>query len=180
MRRLTAAIHRTNCVCLFTNQIREKIGVMFGNPETQPGGRALKFFASIRMDIRRIGAIKDTSGSVKGNRTRIKVVKNKVAPPFTECEFDIMYNEGISRTGSVLDLGLEHKILEKKGSWISYEGDLIGQGREAAKQYLAENPDVVEKVTKAIYQKVTVVGGSLLGHLDDNDSVEETAAEGEK
>ncbi|NDV62095.1 recombinase RecA [Puniceicoccales bacterium CK1056] len=172
MRRLTAAIHRTNCVCLFTNQIREKIGVMFGNPETQPGGRALKFFASIRMDIRRIGAIKDTSGAVKGNRTRIKVVKNKVAPPFTECEFDIMYNEGISRTGSVLDLGLEHKILEKKGSWISYEGDLIGQGREAAKQYLAENPEVVEKVTKAIYKKVTVVGGSLLGHLDDEESVE--------
>lgn len=172
MRRLTAAIHRTNCVCLFTNQIREKIGVMFGNPETQPGGRALKFFASIRMDIRRIGAIKDTSGSVKGNRTRIKVVKNKVAPPFTECEFDIMYNEGISRTGSVLDLGLEHKILEKKGSWISYEGDLIGQGREAAKQFLAENPEVVDTITKAIYEKVQVVGGSSLGHLEDNDNGE--------
>jgi recombination protein RecA len=175
MRRLTAAIHRTNCVCLFTNQIREKIGVMFGNPETQPGGRALKFFASIRLDIRRIGAIKDTSGAVKGNRTRVKVVKNKVAPPFTECEFDIMYNEGISRTGSVLDLGIEHKILEKKGSWISYEGNLVGQGREAAKQYLAENPEVMEKVTKAIYQKVKVVGGSSLGHLEDNDS--ETEAE---
>ncbi|MCD8483704.1 MAG: recombinase RecA [Verrucomicrobia bacterium] len=114
MRRLTAAINRTNCVCLFTNQIREKIGVMFGNPETQPGGRALKFFASVRMDIRRIGAIKDPTGSVVGNRTRLKVVKNKVAPPFTECEFDIMYTEGLSRTGSVLDLGIEHKILEKK------------------------------------------------------------------
>lgn len=170
MRRLTAAINRTNCVCLFTNQIREKIGVMFGNPETQPGGRALKFFASIRMDIRRIGAIKDTSGAVKGNRTRLKVVKNKVAPPFTECEFDIMYNEGISRTGSVLDLGIEHKILEKKGSWISYDGNLIGQGREAAKQYLAENADVTEKITKAIYGKVQVVGGSSLGHLDDTDN----------
>jgi recombination protein RecA len=168
MRRLTAAINRTNCVCLFTNQIREKIGVMFGNPETQPGGRALKFFASIRMDIRRIGAIKDTSGVVKGNRTRLKVVKNKVAPPFTECEFDIMYSEGISRTGSVLDLGLEHKILEKKGSWISYEGNLVGQGREAAKQYLMENPDVMDKITKGIYEKVRVVGGSTLGHLDDN------------
>jgi recombination protein RecA len=168
MRRLTAAINRTNCVCLFTNQIREKIGVMFGNPETQPGGRALKFFASIRMDIRRIGAIKDTSGAVKGNRTRLKVVKNKVAPPFTECEFDIMYNEGISRTGSVLDLGLEHKILEKKGSWISYEGNLVGQGREAAKQFLMENPKTMEKITKSIYSKVEVVGGTYLGHNDDD------------
>lgn len=168
MRRLTAAINRTQCVCLFTNQIREKIGVMFGNPETQPGGRALKFFASIRMDIRRIGAIKDTAGVVKGNRTRLKVVKNKVAPPFTECEFDIMYNEGISRTGSVLDLGLEHKILEKKGSWISYDGNLVGQGREAAKQYLMENPEVMEKITQAIYSQVQVVGGSTLGHLEDN------------
>jgi len=170
MRRLTAAINRTQCVCLFTNQIREKIGVMFGNPETQPGGRALKFFASIRMDIRRIGAIKDTTGAVKGNRTRLKVVKNKVAPPFTECEFDIMYNEGISRTGSVLDLGLEHKILEKKGSWISYEGNLIGQGREAAKQFLMENPEAMEKITQSIYSKVKVVGGSTLGHLEDNGS----------
>jgi recombination protein RecA len=175
MRRLTAAINRTQCVCLFTNQIREKIGVMFGNPETQPGGRALKFFASIRLDIRRIGAIKDTTGSVKGNRTRLKVVKNKVAPPFTECEFDIMYTEGISRTGSVLDLGLEHKILEKKGSWISYEGSLVGQGREAAKQFLFENPDTMEKIRKEIYGKVTVVGGSLLGHPDDDeDSAEES------
>lgn len=170
MRRLTAAINRTQCVCLFTNQIREKIGVMFGNPETQPGGRALKFFASIRMDIRRIGAIKETSGAVKGNRTRLKVVKNKVAPPFTECEFDIMYNEGISRTGSVLDLGLEHKILEKKGSWISYEGGLVGQGREAAKQYLMENPDVVEKITREIYSNVQVVGGSALGLLEEEES----------
>jgi recombination protein RecA len=177
MRRLTAAINRTHCVCLFTNQIREKIGVMFGNPETQPGGRALKFFASIRMDIRRIGAIKDTSGAVKGNRTRLKVVKNKVAPPFTECEFDIMYSEGISRTGSVLDLGLEHKILEKKGSWISYEGNLIGQGREAAKQYLGENADVMAKITKEIYGKVQVVGGSSLGHLEDEDA---PASEDEK
>jgi recombination protein RecA len=177
MRRPTAAINRTQCVCLFTNQIREKIGVMFGNPETQPGGRALKFFASIRMDIRRIGAIKDTSGAVKGNRTRLKVVKNKVAPPFTECEFDIMYNEGISRSGSVLDLGLEHKILEKKGSWISYNGNLVGQGREAAKQYLMENPDVAEEITNAIYGKVKVVGGSTLGHQDENEAA---PAESEK
>ncbi|MFP4281131.1 MAG: recombinase RecA [Verrucomicrobiota bacterium] len=167
MRRLTAAINRTQCVCLFTNQIREKIGVMFGSPETQPGGRALKFFASIRMDIRRIGQIKETSGKVVGNRTRLKVVKNKVAPPFTECEFDIMYNEGISRTGSVLDLGLEHKILEKKGSWISYKGDLIGQGREAAKKYLAENEAVAKEVTNGIYGAVEVVGGISLARTED-------------
>jgi recombination protein RecA len=163
MRRLTATINRTHCVCLFTNQIREKIGVMFGNPETQPGGRALKFFASIRMDIRRIGQIKDTAGNVIGNRTKLKVVKNKVAPPFTECEFDIMYNEGISRTGSVLDLGIDHKILEKKGSWISYDGTLIGQGREAAKQHLMDNPETTAKIVAAIYGKVKVVGGVSLG-----------------
>lgn len=145
MRRLTAAISKTSCICVFTNQIREKIGVMFGNPETTPGGRALKFFASVRIDIRRIGQIKDASGKVIGNRTKIKVVKNKVAPPFTECEFDIMYNEGISLTGSLIDLGIEQKILEKKGAWISYNGELIGQGREAAKAYLMEHPDVAEK-----------------------------------
>ncbi len=162
MRRLTAAINKTRCVCLFTNQIREKIGVMFGNPETQPGGRALKFFSSVRLDIRRIGAIKDTSGKVIGNRTRLKVVKNKVAPPFTQCEFDIMYNEGISKTGSILDLGVEHKILEKKGSWISYKGSLVGQGREACKAYLSENPDIMEELTKAIFEKVSVHGGSVL------------------
>lgn len=172
MRRLTAAISRTDCVCLFTNQIREKIGVMFGSPETQPGGRALKFFSSVRMDIRRIGQIKDTSGKVMGNRTRIKVVKNKVAPPFTECEFDIMYNEGISRTGSVLDLGIEHKILEKKGSWFSFEGNLIGQGREAAKQHLADNKEVTEKITQLIYEKVKVVGGSSLARVTEDNSGE--------
>lgn len=174
MRRLTAAISRSQCVCLFTNQIREKIGVMFGNPETQPGGRALKFFASVRMDIRRIGQIKDTSGTVIGNRTRLKIVKNKTAPPFTECEFDIMYNEGISRTGSVLDLGIEYKILEKKGSWISFEGQLIGQGREAAKQYMMENPEVMEKITQGIYSSVEVKVGSRLG---EGDSVVENSDE---
>jgi len=159
MRRLTAAINRTHCVCIFTNQIREKIGVMFGSPETTPGGRALKFFASVRIDIRRIGQIKDSAGKVTGNRTRVKVVKNKVAAPYNECEFDIMYNEGISRTGSVLDLGLEHKILEKRGSWISYNGNLIGQGREAAKQYLMENEPIVQEITKGIYEKVASAGG---------------------
>ena len=163
MRRLTAAISKTRCICVFTNKIREKIGVMFGNPETTPGGRALKFFASVRIDIRRIGQIKDASGKVIGNRTKIKVVKNKVAPPFTECEFDIMYNEGISLTGSLIDLGIEQKILEKKGAWISYNGELIGQGREAAKAYLADHPDVADKIREAITSSTTVVGGTALG-----------------
>ena len=163
MRRLTAAISKTRCICVFTNQIREKIGVMFGNPETTPGGRALKFFASVRIDIRRIGQIKDASGKVIGNRTKIKVVKNKVAPPFTEYEFDIMYNEGISLTGSLIDLGIEQKILEKKGAWISYNGELIGQGREAAKAYLADHPDVADKIREAITSSTTVVGGTALG-----------------
>ncbi len=154
MRRLTAIVSKTKCICLFTNQIREKIGVMFGSPETTPGGRALKFFSSVRMDIRRIGQIKDNAGVVTGNRTRIKMVKNKVAAPFTEAEFDIMYNEGISRTGSIVDLGIEHKVLEKKGAWISYNGDLIGQGREAAKAHLAENKDVFEEISVKILETV--------------------------
>lgn len=154
MRRLTGAINKTNCVVLFTNQIREKIGVMFGSPETQPGGRALKFFASVRMDIRRIGQIKDSTGKVGGNRTRLKVVKNKVAPPFTECEFDIMYSEGISHSGSLVDLGVEHKLLEKKGSWVAYKGEMIGQGREAAKQHLIDNPDLAAEITGLIMDKV--------------------------
>ncbi|MFT3783448.1 MAG: recombinase RecA [Nibricoccus sp.] len=162
MRRLTAVVSKTQCVCIFTNQIREKIGVMFGNPETTSGGRALKFFASVRIDIRRKDQIKTPEGKVVGNRTKIKVVKNKVAPPFTECEFDIMYDEGISKTASILDLGLEHKILEKKGAWIAYNGELIGQGRDAAKQTLKDKPDVAEKITKAVLEKVTVTGGATV------------------
>ena len=169
MRRLTAAINRTSCSCLFTNQIREKIGVMFGSPETTPGGRALKFFASVRVDIRRIGQIKDTAGTVIGNRTRIKVVKNKIAPPFTECEFDIMYNEGISRTGSALDLGLAHKLLEKKGAWISYKGELIGQGRENAKDYLAQHPEVMKEIVDQILASVEVRGGDAVLPSKDAD-----------
>lgn len=162
MRRLTSVVSRTKCVCIFTNQIREKIGVMFGNPETTPGGRALKFFASLRLDIRRKDQLKTPDGRVVGNRTKIKVVKNKVAPPFTECEFDIMYNEGISRTGSLLDLGLEHKILEKKGAWIAYNGELIGQGREAAKEALAKNPELAGKITSEILARVNVTGGTAV------------------
>ncbi len=170
MRRLTAAISKTNCVCIFTNQIREKIGVMFGSPETTPGGRALKFFCSIRMDIRRIGQIKEANGTVTGSRTRLKVVKNKVAPPFTACEFDIMYNEGISRTGSLLDLGIEHNILTKKGAWISYDGNLVGQGREAAKVALAEDPELMATITKSILEKAQVTVGSVLAQAKDEDS----------
>ncbi len=162
MRRLTAVVSKTKCICLFTNQIREKIGVMFGNPETTSGGRALKFFASLRLDIRRKDQIKTPEGKVIGNRTKIKVVKNKVAPPFTECEFDIMYDEGISRTASIIDLGIEHKILEKKGAWIAYQGELVGQGRDAAKQTLKEKPELAQKITQAILEKVTVTGGAVI------------------
>jgi recombination protein RecA len=174
MRRLAGAINKSNCVVLFTNQIREKIGVMFGSPETQPGGRALKFFSSVRMDIRRIGQIKESSGKVVGNRTRLKVVKNKVAPPFTDCEFDIMYNEGISHSGSLIDLGVEHKLLEKKGSWIAYKGEMVGQGREAAKQHLIDNPDVAKELTQLIMEKVHPKGGeSLTGDKESAAEAEE-------
>jgi len=170
MRRLTAAISKSQCVVLFTNQIREKIGVMFGSPETQPGGRALKFFSSVRMDIRRIGQIKESSGKVVGNRTRIKMVKNKVAPPFTESEFDIMYNEGISHSGSLVDLGVEHKILEKKGSWISYKGEMVGQGREAAKSAIQEDTKLADELTQLIMEKVHPKGGdSVTGTSEDEE-----------
>ena len=174
MRRLTAAISKTGCVCLFTNQIREKIGVMFGSPETTSGGRALKFFASVRLDIRRITQIKDTTGKAIGNRTRIKVVKNKMAPPYTECEFDIMFNEGISKTGSLLDLGIEYKILDKKGAYIVYEGKMLGQGREAAKDYLRANPELATTINKAIMDKVQVSGGVTLGVTEETKDTEAT------
>lgn len=152
MRKLTSFISKANTVCIFTNQIREKIGVMFGSPETTPGGRALKFFASMRVDIRRIGQIKSTDGVVQGNRTKIKVVKNKVAPPFREAEFDIMYNEGISSVGSLLDLAIEYNIILKRGSWFSYNGNQLAQGRDAAKTALKENEELyteLEDLVKA-------------------------------
>jgi recombination protein RecA len=154
MRKLTALIAKAKTVCIFTNQIREKIGVMFGNPETTPGGKALKFYASVRIDIRRIGAIKSPDGTVLGNRTRIKVVKNKVAPPFTEAEFDIMYNEGISRTGALLDLGIDLGVVDKKGAWISFDGNQIAQGRDAAKEELRNDPALYAKIEKAIKAKL--------------------------
>ncbi|AKJ65121.1 recombinase RecA [Kiritimatiella glycovorans] len=150
LRKLTGAINRSRCTCIFTNQIREKVGVMFGSPETTPGGRALKFYSSVRMDIRRIGALKDGTGRHYGNRTRVKVVKNKVAPPFTEAEFDILYAEGISYAGSVIDAGLQHNVIEKKGSWLSWEGTQLGQGRDAARETLKNDPQMSEKIIAAI------------------------------
>ncbi|MFN2516730.1 MAG: recombinase RecA, partial [Pyrinomonadaceae bacterium] len=143
LRKLTAIVSQSNTCFIFINQIREKIGVMFGNPETTTGGRALKFYASMRLDIRRIGAIKDAD-RVVGNRTRVKVAKNKVAPPFRECEFDIMYGEGISREGDVLDLAVTQRVVDKSGAWFSYKGDRLGQGRENSKQSLKENPELLK------------------------------------
>ncbi|MCD8061732.1 MAG: recombinase RecA [Akkermansiaceae bacterium] len=154
LRKLTSFISKARTVCIFTNQIREKIGVMFGNPETTPGGRALKFYASVRVDIRRIGQIKGSDGTVTGNRTKIKVVKNKVAPPFTECEFDIMYNEGISSVGSLLDLAMEYDIIQKRGSWISYNGSQIAQGRDAAKEALRSNQELYSEIEEQVKAKM--------------------------
>jgi recombination protein RecA len=150
LRKLTAFISKANTVVIFTNQIREKIGVMFGNPETTPGGKALKFYSSVRCDIRRIGAIKTSDGVVVGNRTKLKLVKNKVAAPFTEAEFDIMYNEGISSTGSLLDLAIEKNILEKRGSWLSYKGTQIAQGRDAAKEVLKTDTALYTEIETAV------------------------------
>ncbi len=154
LRKLTSLISQARTTCIFTNQIREKIGVMFGNPETTPGGRALKFYSSVRVDIRRIGMIKNTDGTVTGSRTRIKVVKNKVAPPFTEAEFDIMYNEGISAVGSLLDLALEYDVLQKRGSWFSYNGSQLAQGRDAAKEALKADEALYKEVELAVKQKM--------------------------
>ena len=153
LRKLTSIISKARTTCIFTNQIREKIGVMFGNPETTPGGKALKFYASVRVDIRRIGAIKSTDGTVTGNRTKVKIVKNKLAPPYTEAEFDIMYNEGISNVGSLLDLAMEMDILQKRGSWISYKGTQLAQGRDAAKEALRNDPVVYAEIEEAVKAK---------------------------
>ena len=152
LRKLTGSISRSNCTVIFINQLRMKIGVMFGNPETTTGGNALKFYSSVRIDIRRIGAIKE-GDAVTGNRTRIKVVKNKVAPPFKQVEFDIMYGEGISRVGDLLDLAVEEKVVEKAGAWYSYSNSKIGQGRENAKRFLSENEDIMEEITHKVLVK---------------------------
>src|SRR6266540_2556415 len=154
LRKLTSLISKARTCCVFTNQIREKIGVMFGNPETTPGGRALKFYASMRVDIRRIGAIKQTDGVVTGNRTRVKVVKNKVAPPFAEAEFDIMYNEGISSAGALLDVALEKQVIEKRGSWMNYKGTQLAQGRDAAKEVLKNDKALYDEIEALVKSKL--------------------------
>jgi recombination protein RecA len=163
LRKLTAIISKARTCCVFTNQIREKIGVMFGNPETTPGGKALKFYASVRVDIRRIGAIKSSDGTVTGNRTKVKVVKNKLAPPYTEAEFDIMYNEGISNVGSMLDLAMEFDILQKRGSWISYKGTQLAQGRDAAKETLKNDSGLYAEIEEAVKAKLAEKGGAASG-----------------
>ncbi len=174
LRKLSGAIKQTNTVVIFTNQLREKIGVMFGNPETTTGGNALKFYASVRLDIRRIQAIK-AGNDVVGNRTRVKVKKNKVAPPFTECEFDIMYNEGISRSGDVLDLATNYNIVDKRGAYFRYNDVLLGQGRENAKVYLAENPAVLADLERRIRGEARLA----LVKMDDDTTAEGSLPDGE-
>ena len=153
LRKLTATISKTNTICVFINQLREKIGVMFGNPETTTGGNALKFYASVRLDIRRLAQIKDGEEAV-GNRVKVKVVKNKVAPPFRSAEFDIIFGEGISKTGEIIDMGVELNIIQKSGSWFSYNGDKLGQGRDAVKQLLTDNPELANEIETKIREKI--------------------------
>jgi recombination protein RecA len=174
LRKLTASISKSRCMVIFINQIRMKIGVMFGSPETTSGGNALKFYASVRLDIRRIGAIKERE-EVVGNQTRVKVVKNKVAPPFKQIEFDIMYGEGISKTGELVDLGVKAGIVEKSGSWFSFDSERIGQGRENAKQFLKEHPEVAERIERAIRQNAGLIAGQILDGAAEGSEGEEGA-----
>ena len=167
LRKLTAAISKSKTCVVFINQLREKIGVMFGNPETTTGGRALKFYASVRLDIRKIASIKEGE-TVIGARARVKVVKNKIAPPFRECEFDIIFGEGISRTSSLLDLGVTHKVIEKSGAWYSYGGERIGQGRENAKRYLGENPALVAEIDRKLREILGMNGGQKADQKDED------------
>lgn len=156
LRKLTSSISKTNCTVIFINQLREKIGVMFGNPETTTGGNALKFYASVRLDIRRSTQIKNSNGEVMGNKTRVKVIKNKVAPPFRQAEFDIMYGEGISKVGEIIDLGVDYEIVKKSGSWFSYEDTKLGQGRDAVKSLLLDNPDLMEELEGKIREAIKI------------------------
>jgi recombination protein RecA len=165
LRKLTGSISRSNCMVIFINQIRMKIGVMYGSPETTTGGNALKFYASVRLDIRRIGSIKERE-DVVGNTTRVKVVKNKVAPPFKQVEFDIMYGEGISKTGELVDLGVKAGIVEKSGAWFSYDSQRLGQGRENAKMFLKQNPEVAERIEQSIRQNAGLIAESILAGTD--------------
>jgi recombination protein RecA len=174
LRKLTASISRSNCMVIFINQIRMKIGVMYGSPETTTGGNALKFYDSVRLDIRRIGAIKDRD-EVIGNQTRVKVVKNKVAPPFKQVEFDIMYGEGISKAGELVDLGVKAGVVEKSGAWFSFDSQRLGQGRENAKLFLKQNPDAAEKIEQAIRENAGLLAERILENGDDDG---DSAAEG--
>lgn len=171
LRKLTGSVSRSNTCLIFLNQIRQKIGVMFGSPETTTGGNALKFYASVRLDIRRIGQVKDKD-EVIGNQTRIKVVKNKMAPPFKQVEFDIMYGEGISKTGEIIDLGVKAGIVEKSGSWFSYDSQRVGQGRENAKQFLRDHPEIADEIEKHIREKAGVVSDALMMSDEQNGSEE--------
>ncbi len=177
LRKLTGAINKTKCSCVFINQLREKIGVMFGNPETTTGGNALKFYASVRLDIRRIGQIKESADNVTGNRTRVKVVKNKVAPPFKVVEFDIMYGEGISKVGEILDLGVEMEIIKKSGSWFSYEGEKLGQGRDAVKKIILDNPELMQEIEGKI--RANIMGIKTVPKDEDTEKVDNTVLEDE-
>jgi len=157
LRKLTGVLSKAKTTCIFTNQIREKVGIMFGNPETTPGGKALKFYASVRIDIRRKDVIKDAAGVAIGNHVKVKIVKNKVAPPFAEAEFDIYFNQGIDRVGGILDVGVDQGVVDKKGAWLQYKGELIGQGREAARQALIEKPELAQQIIAQIYEKRAVL-----------------------
>ena len=179
LRKLTAVISKSNCTVIFINQLREKVGVMFGNPETTTGGRALKFYSSVRLDVRRIESLKQ-GGEVIGNRTRVKVVKNKIAPPFKEAEFDIMFGEGISMVGDILDLAAENNIVNKSGAWYAYEGSKIGQGRENAKQYLRDNPAVCAEVERKVRELFNLETGNAEGTEAQSASAEDKKAEKEK
>jgi recombination protein RecA len=167
MRKLTSVISQTRTLCLFTNQVRDKIGVMFGNPETTPGGKALKFYASVRLNVQRIGAIKDPAGTVVGNRTRVKVVKNKMAPPFTEAEFDILYARGISWEGSVLDAALARNVVTKRGSWLSFGTEQIGQGALASTEFLRSHPEIVDQIIEKIKSEPAPAIGKPVPKADD-------------
>jgi recombination protein RecA len=175
LRKLTASISKSNTMVIFINQIRMKIGVMYGSPETTTGGNALKFYASVRLDIRRIGVIKDRD-EVTGNQTRVKVVKNKLAPPFKQVEFDIMYGEGVSKVGEIVDLGVKAGVVEKSGSWFSYDSQRIGQGRENAKTFLKNNPDIAAKIEAAVRANSGLIAEKILAGPEEDD--EDDAAEG--
>ena len=171
LRKLAGVLNKSKTAIIFINQLREKVGVMFGNPETTPGGRALKFYSSVRLDIRRVESIKQ-DGEVVGNRTRVKVVKNKVAPPFREAEFDIMYGEGISKEGSVLDMAVKLDIIEKSGAWFSYNNAKIGQGRENVKKYLKENPEIAEEIEKKVRDNYNKAFEQALNEDEENNAEE--------